>query len=95
MNQTVLYKKPTIIAKGQQKSWRNICKEKAIPPTRAHSYSVIWHIPADTKEQYQQLELNEPAQFASAAFLDDVGCLAHCQVDFLSVSLPWAWFLST
>lgn len=95
MNQTVLYKKPTVIAKGQHKSWRNICKEKAIPPTRAHPYSVIWHIPADNSKQYQQLELHEPARFTSAAFFGDVGYLTDCQFDFLSASPPWAWFLAT
>lgn len=52
MNQTVFYKKPTIIAEGQHKNWRNIFKEKAIPPTRANLYSVIWRIPAVTSEQY-------------------------------------------
>lgn len=95
MNQTVFYKKPTIIAEGQHKSWRNICKEKAIPPTGAHSYSVAWHIPADTSEHYRELESYRPACFASAVFLDVVGYLTHCQFDFLSASPPWAWFLAT
>lgn len=95
MNQTVFYKKPTIIAEGQHKSWRNICKEKAIPPTGAHSYSVVWHIPADTGKQHRELESCRPARFTSAAFLDDGGCLTHCQFDFLSASPHWAWFLAT
>lgn len=81
MNQAVFYKKPSIIAAGQLKSWRNICKEKAIPPTGAHSYSAVWHIPADTSEQYQELESCWPAGSAAAAFLDDVGFLTHCQFE--------------
>ena len=91
----MFYKKPTIIAEGQHKSWRNICKEKAIPPTGAHSYAVIWHIPADTGEQYQELESCQPARFASTAFLDDVAYLPHSQSDFSSTSPPWAQFLAT
>lgn len=72
MNQTVFYKKPTIIAEGQHKSWRNIFKEKAIPPTRTDSYSVIGHIPAVTSERYWELGASWPAYFVSADFLDDV-----------------------
>lgn len=95
MNQAVFYKKPSIIAAGQLKSWRNICEEKAIPPTGAHSYSGGWHIPADTSERYQELESCWPASSATTAFLDDVVFLARCQFDFLSVPHPpWAWILA-